>query len=136
MLVERYNAQLAFEFDRIRDFLVLHYNAHRARRLAVLATSAATWRSRRNCRPMIDLFRDSGRFFRNGNEMFAEISWIQVLVGQGILPRAWHPLVDNVPEAELQRFVDSVGQTISNCVDVMPPHQAFIDRYCKAAPPI
>jgi tryptophan halogenase len=83
----------------------------------------------------IDLFRDSGRFFRNGTEMFAEISWIQVMVGQGILPQAWHPLVDNVPDAELRRFVDSIGKTISNCVDAMPTHQAFIDRYCAAGVP-
>jgi tryptophan halogenase len=135
VLVQRYNDQLAFEFDRIRDFLVLHYNATER-------DDMPFWRQCRHMaipqelQAVIDLFRDSGRFFRNGNEMFAEISWIQVLVGQGILPQAWHPLVDNVPEAELLRFVDSVGHTISNCVDAMPPHQAFIDRFCKAAPPM
>jgi tryptophan halogenase len=58
------------------------------------------------------------------------------MVGQGILPRAWHPLVDNVPDEELSRFIDSVGRTISNCVDAMPPHQAFIDRCCKASVPV
>jgi tryptophan halogenase len=135
VLVDRYNDQLAFEFDRIRDFLVLHYNATER-------DDTPFWRQccdmaiPPELQAVIDLFRDSGRFFRNGNEMFAEISWIQVMVGQGILPQAWHPLVDNVPEAELQRFVDSVGQTISNCVDAMPPHQAFIDRFCKATPPM
>jgi tryptophan halogenase len=84
----------------------------------------------------IDLFRDSGRFFRNGNEMFAEISWIQVMIGQGILPQAYHPLVDQVSEQDLQKFIASIGRTISDCVDVMPAHQAFIDRYCAAAPPL
>ncbi|MBC7989508.1 MAG: tryptophan 7-halogenase [Luteimonas sp.] len=134
VLVQRYNDQLAFEFERIRDFLVLHYNATER-------DDSPFWKE---CRAMsippelqanIDLFRDSGRFFRNGTEMFAEISWIQVLIGQGILPQAWHPLVDNVPDAELQRFVDSIGKTISNCVDAMPTHQAFIDRYCAAGVP-
>jgi tryptophan halogenase len=33
------------------------------------------------------------------------------------------------------RFVDGVGQTIERCVDAMPTHQAFIDRYCAAAMP-
>jgi tryptophan halogenase len=31
--------------------------------------------------------------------------------------------------------VDGVGQTIERCVDAMPTHQAFIDRYCAAAMP-
>ncbi|MBP3985071.1 tryptophan 7-halogenase [Pseudoxanthomonas helianthi] len=132
VLAQRYNDQLAFEFDRIRDFLVLHYNA-------VEREDTPFWRE---CRRMsipdelkanIDLFRDSGRFFRNGNEMFAEISWIQVMVGQGIMPQRYHPMVDRLAEEELQRFLASVNNTVVSCVDVMPTHQQFIDRHCKAA---
>jgi tryptophan halogenase len=133
--VDRYNDQLAFEFDRIRDFLVLHYNATE-RDDTPFWNQCRTMSIPDELKSVIELFRDSGRFFRNGNEMFAEISWIQVMVGQGILPRAWHPLVDNVPDEELSRFIDSVGRTISNCVDAMPPHQAFIDRCCKASVPV
>ncbi len=134
VLVDRYNDQLAFEFDRIRDFLVLHYNTTER-------DDTPFWKQ---CRDMsippelqanIDLFRDSGRFFRNANEMFAEISWIQVMVGQGIMPQGYHPLVDLVPEHEVGRFVASVGRTIAACVDVMPSHQAFIDRYCASQVP-
>ena len=131
VLATRYNEQLAFEFDRIRDFLVLHYNATER-------DDSAFWR---DCRAMsipdelratTELFRDSGRFFRNGNEMFAEISWIQVMVGQGILPQGYHPIVDRLPDAELQKFLDSVGNTVAACVDAMPTHQRFIDRFCAA----
>lgn len=133
VLVRRYNDRIAFEFDRIRDFLLLHYHATER-------DDSAFWR---HCRSMpitpelqetLDLFRDSGRFYRNGDEMFAEISWVQVMVGQGILPRAYHPLVDQVPQADLERFMASVEQTIGHCADAMPPHQAFIDRYCAARP--
>jgi tryptophan halogenase len=135
VLADRYNDQLAFEFDRIRDFLVLHYNATE-RDDTPFWNQCRTMSIPDELKSVIELFRDSGRFFRNGNEMFAEISWIQVMVGQGILPRAWHPLVDNVPDEELSRFIDSVGRTIANCVDAMPPHQAFIDRCCKASVPV
>ncbi|XQA78156.1 tryptophan halogenase family protein [Xanthomonas sacchari] len=133
VLVRRYNERIAFEFDRIRDFLLLHYHATER-------DDSAFWR---HCRSMpitpelqetLALFRDSGRFYRNGDEMFAEISWVQVMVGQGILPRAYHPLVDQVPQADLERFMASVEQTIGHCADAMPPHQAFIDRYCAAKP--
>jgi len=131
VVVDRYNDQLAFEFDRIRDFLILHYHATER-------DDTAFWRQ---CRDMsvpaelqanIDLFRDSGRFFRNADEMFAEISWVQVMLGQGIMPRSYHPLVDQVADADIYRFIEGVGQTIARCVDAMPTHQAFIDRFCVA----
>jgi tryptophan halogenase len=134
VLVERYNARSAFEFDRIRDFLVLHYHATER-------DDTPFWNQ---CRTMsippelqanIDLFRDSGRFYRNADELFADISWIEVMLGQRIEPRAYHPLVDQVPAEDVYRFVDGVGQTIERCVDAMPTHQAFIDRYCAAVPP-
>ena len=131
VLVDRYNAQMAFEYDRIRDFLVLHYHATER-------DDTAFWRQ---CRAMaipeslqayIGLFRDSGRFFRNADEMFAEMSWVQIMLGQRIEPRGYHPLVDLMPEADLLRFVGDVERTIAACVEAMPPQQAFIDRYCRA----
>jgi tryptophan halogenase len=131
VLANRYNEQLSFEFDRIRDFLILHYHATQR-------DDTPFWRQ---CRTMpipaelqanIDLFRDSGRFFRNGEEMFAEMSWVQIMIGQGVVPESYHPLVDRLSNEELERFVTSIGRTISDCVDVMPMQQAFIDRYCAA----
>src|SRR4249919_716586 len=131
VLVERYNSQLAWEFDRIRDFLVLHYYANERE-------DSEFWKQCRNMsipdglRDNIALFRDSGRFFRNGEEMFGEISWVQVMLGQRIAPRSWHPLVDQLPEADLKRFVAGVGDSIARCVEAMQTHQQFIDRYCSA----
>ena len=131
VLAERYNARIAFEFDRIRDFIVLHYHATER-------DDTPFWN---DCRTMsippelqanIDLFRDSGRFYRNADELFADISWIEVMLGQRIEPRAYHPLVDVVPAQDVYRFIDSVGQTIERCVDAMPMHQQFIDRCCAA----
>jgi tryptophan halogenase len=135
VLVQRYNDRLAFEFDRIRDFLVLHYHATER-------DDSDFWRDCRNMRitpelqANLDLFRDSGRFYRNAEEMFAEISWVQVMVGQGVMPRSYHPLVDQVPEQDLRSFLSSIEQTISRCVDAMPFHQAFIDRFCAATAPV
>lgn len=131
VVIERYNAQAVFEYERIRDFLILHYHATRR-------DDTAFWRQ---CRDMsiptqlkdnIALFRDSGRFFRDAEEMFATVSWVQVMIGQGIDPRGYHPLVDQMPEQDLRRFMDGVGKVVASCVDSMPMHQVFIDRYCAA----
>jgi len=131
-LRDRYNAQTAFEIERIRDFIVLHFNATER-------DDTPFWN---DCRTMdipeplaeiIRLFRDSGHFFRNGEEMFALTSWVEVMIGQRILPRTYHPAVDHLPDAELQQLMDGVQRVIATCVEAMPPHQAFIDRHCRAA---
>jgi tryptophan halogenase len=78
------------------------------------------------------MFRDSGRFYRNAEEMFALTSWVEVMIGQGILPRAWHPAVDQLGDAELKQLMDDVQRVIAACVDAMPTHQQFIARCCAA----
>jgi tryptophan halogenase len=64
--------------------------------------------------------------------MFGQTSWVQVMMGQGIMPRSYHPAVDWVSDAELYTYVDHVEKVIASCVGAMPPHQTFIDRHCKA----
>jgi tryptophan halogenase len=80
----------------------------------------------------IDLFRDSGRFFRNADEMFAQTSWVQVMIGQGIMPQNYHPMVDQMSVQELDDLVGGVRKVVAACVEAMPMHQQFIDRHCKA----
>ena len=81
---------------------------------------------------VIRLFRDSGRFYRNAEEMFALTSWVQVMVGQRIVPTGYHPLVDAVPDHDLAQLGDSVRGVIASCVAAMPAHEQFIARCCQA----
>ena len=131
---DRYNQQVAFEYERIRDFLILHYKATQR-------TDSAFWRHcgamsipdrLQNC---LDLFLDSGRFFRENDEMFAYTSWVQVMIGQGFMPSHYHPAVDLVAEADLRQFVHGVRNVIHNCVEAMPMHDQFIARHYAAATP-
>jgi tryptophan halogenase len=131
LLIDRFNDRTRFESERIRDFLVLHYNA-------TTRDDTPFWNY---CRTMsipdslktnIDLFRHSGRFFRNADEMFAAVSWVQVMIGQGIMPTGYNPLVDQMPDADLPKFLASIRDVISKNVDLMPTHQQFIERECRA----
>jgi len=131
VLIDRYNAQAHFEFDRIRDFLILHY-------VATERTDTPFWNHCRNMeipeelKDNMRLFRDSGRFYRNAEEMFALTSWVQVMIGQHVQPQGYHPLVDQLPIDKLREFMASVKGVIGNCVDAMPTHAAFIARHCAA----
>lgn len=131
VLTDRFNELSAFEYERIRDFLILHYHVT-ARRDTPFWTYCGTMDIPDSLRRTMALFKDSGRFFRNGEEMFGHVSWVQVMVGQRFAPEGHHPHVENLSDAELYEFVGHVEQVIANCAQAMPPHQAFIDRHCKA----
>jgi tryptophan halogenase len=133
VLIDRYNAQATFEMERIRDFIILHYHATQR-------NDSPFWdycRTMEIPEPLADtmkLFKDSGRYFRNAEEMFGQASWVEVMIGQGIMPAGHHPMIDQMPPEDLYRFVAHVKDVVHNCVDAMPMHQQFIDRHCKAEP--
>jgi tryptophan halogenase len=83
-------------------------------------------------REYIGLFADAGRFYRNHTELFAATSWVQVMLGQGITPRSYHPAVDWVSDADLRAFVEGIEKVIASCVSIMPRHEDFIARHCAA----
>ncbi|TAL83546.1 MAG: tryptophan 7-halogenase [Rhodanobacter sp.] len=131
VVIDRYNAQARFEYERIRDFLILHYHAT-GRNDTEFWNQCRTMSIPAQLQDNVRLFRDSGRFFRDAEEMFALVSWVQVMIGQGIAPHSYHPIVDQMPEQDLRQFIDGVGKVVASCVESMPPHAAFIERYCTA----
>ena len=129
--VIEFNRQMDDEIHNIRDFIVLHYNV----------TNREDSRFWRHCRNMsipeslqhrIDLFRETGRVFKVDSELFGENSWIQVMLGQGLMPEQYHPIVDEMTDEELQRFMRGAEASVTKQVSRLPEHQAFIDHYCKA----
>jgi tryptophan halogenase len=131
MLIERYNRESSFEFERIRDFLILHYHATE-RNDTPFWDTCRTMSVPDTLRETMDLFRVDGRYFRNGEDFFALPSWVQVMLGQRIVPAGYHPMVDEMPEARLVDHVESVRATLAQAVGSMPAHQEWIDRYWKA----
>ena len=133
LLAERYNRESTFEYERVRDFLILHYHATER-------SDTAFWDYCRSMaipdtlREAIDLFRSDGRYFRNGEDFFALPSWVQVMLGQRIVPQTYHPMVDEMPEDRLFEHVEGIRTLIAHGVAAMPTHQEWIDRYWKATP--
>lgn len=127
-----FNRQSDFEYERIRDFLVLHYYANER--------DGDFWR---HCRDMelpdtlrhkLELFRDTGHIFREHEELFTEVGWVQVFIGQGIEPSTRHPLADTVGEADLESYMDTWEKLVAREVAQMPSHADFIARHCAAQP--
>jgi tryptophan halogenase len=128
--VQEYNRLLTSSFERIRDFIILHYFAN--------ARSEPLWR---DCRAMkipdtlahkMELFASCGRFFREDDELFVETNWIAVLLGQGIWPRRYDPLVDTVDTENLRGSLSRMRALMRAAAESMPTHRAFIEQHCAA----
>lgn len=129
--ISEFNRQMDAEIHNIRDFIILHYHV----------TNREDTRFWRHCRSMnipeslqhrIDLFKETGRVFRVDSELFGENSWIQVMLGQGLMPEQYHPIVDEMSDEELRNFMQGAEASVIKQVGRLPRHQAFIDHYCKA----
>ena len=124
-----FNRLSEIEWQRVRDFLVLHYVANDR-------TGEPFWD---HCRNMdvpatltekIELFREAGLFMREADELFLDDSWGQVMIGQGILPTGWSPLADNVPGEDIGPFLKSLATACRTKAQNLPAHADFIARHC------
>ncbi len=132
-VADEYNRQCGLEFERVRDFIILHY-------LANQRSDSVFWEACRNMAApeqlvrKIELFRASGVVYREQEDLFAEASWLQVMLGQGISPDAHHPLADQMSAAKLDAFLNDLGVVIDRATDAMSTHADFIAKHCAARP--
>ena len=121
---DEFNRLTQFEHAAIRDFLVLHYHAN--------GRPEPLWQA---CRAMklpeeltrkLALFRATGRISRREDELFAEPGWLQVFLGQGIVPDRWHPFADQLSDEELAMFLGTIRTMIERTTAAMPTHATFL----------
>ncbi len=132
--IDFYNRSAGIEYDRIRDFLILHYHANQR--------DEPFWKA---CRDMAipdslaekyALWRHHGRVFRVEDELFGESSWVAVLLGQGVPPLGHDPLADAMPAEKLRGLLPRMRSAIARGAEAMPRHEDFIAEHCAmgAAP--
>jgi tryptophan halogenase len=131
LLAEQFNRTTEREWERVRDFLVLHYHA-------VERDDAPLWRQ---CREMqvpdelayrIAHFKRSGRVIWTADDLFQGPSWLAVMLGQCGVPQAWDPMADTADLGEMQRWFARLRQDLRAAAAALPTHEAFIARYCQA----
>lgn len=66
-----------------------------------------------------------------GSELFDD-SWQQVMLGQGLMPESYHPIVDRMSKEELSNFLGEIKSNIQRTVAKLPIHKDYIAHYCKA----
>ena len=123
--VDEFNRQSQIEFEHIRDFIILHYKVNQR-------TDSQFWI---DCRNMdipdtlahrIELFKSSGKVFKENDELFHEIAWQQVMIGQRLVPEDYHPLAHSITGDQLQGLLRDLKSLIGSTVEKLPTHDAFL----------
>ncbi|MBR9912266.1 MAG: tryptophan 7-halogenase [Gammaproteobacteria bacterium] len=130
-LVTEYNEQARIEYETIRDFIILHYHVNER-------NDSQFWRDLRNMdvpprlSDKIDLFRASGLLFQDQLDIFKDASWLQVMLGQGIMPEDYHPLADEPGEQQLQEMLAKMAASKRQPLAKLPQHDEFLRMFCEA----
>ena len=128
--VAAYNDETGFEWERVRDFIILHYHVNT--RPEPFWQMCAAMPVPDTLAAKLALFRANGRITRFNEELFAEIGWLQVMVGQGIMPQGYHPLADAPSDGEVRELLGLIRQVIARQVGALPDHAAFIAQHCPS----
>ncbi len=123
--VDEFNRQSKDEVEKIRDFIILHYKLNQR-------NDSDFWRE---CQRMeipetlmqkMALFKSSGKVFRDYEDLFTEIAWQQVMIGQGLIPDDVHPLSNQLSKEQLADLFDNLKVIIQRSVDKLPTHEEFL----------
>ncbi len=125
--VDEYNRLMDLEYDRIRDFLMLHYVLNQR--------DEPFWRDMRemawpdSLRAKIEAFRRRALVPHYDHGLFQPASWLSVFIGQNLLPESWDPRVDSLPAEELAARLQQIRSSVESAVRRMSGHSEFIERY-------
>ena len=130
-IIDEYNRQCAVEFERIRDFIILHYHANER-------TDTKFWIDRRempvpdSLSNKIELFRSTGRIQEDGKDLFKTDAWMQVMAGQRIVPEHYHPMADIPSDDQLRKFLAQIKHGLGQNSAAFPDHRRYIEKHCAA----
>lgn len=132
-LADEYNRQSRLEFEYIRDFIILHYHLNERDDSRFWINAREMEVPERIVRKM-DLFRANGTLVKENFDIFLESSWLQVMLGQGILPRDYHPLADTLSDEQLRDKLRNTKATKEQPLPKIPAHDEFLRAFTESKP--
>jgi tryptophan halogenase len=131
LLAEQFNRETQLELETIRDFIILHY--HQTQR-----NDSPFWDHYRTMQIPESLVHRMAMFHENGYawpddvSLFRVDSWVQVMMGQGLMPKQHHGAGRVLPVDGLKQQMIALRKMIERSVAQMPEHADFIQNYCPA----
>jgi tryptophan 7-halogenase len=127
---QQFNRVFAADVESVRDFLILHYHRSAGR-------SEPMWE---HCQHMslpdalVDRmahFTRTGRIVLTTDELFKEASWFAVMMGQGLEPTDYNPLVDTIAPEEDRVHLSRIEGQIAAALREMARHEDYIRKQLR-----
>jgi tryptophan halogenase len=123
-----FNERSRFEMEHIRDFVIFHYH-YNQRDGEPFWDDLRAMRVPELLQHKIDLFGSCGRVTTSFDELFDARAWIQVMIGQNLVPQSWNPIADQLTEQRLREFLDGIERAHIEEVSRMTEHSAFVAKF-------
>lgn len=120
-----YNRLIDLEFERVRDFLVLHYHATE-RDDSDFWTYMRTMDIPASLADKMELFRTRGRVAAYDHGLFLSPSWVAVYLGQRVIPDHYDLRVDNLPADDIANHMEGLRQLMQSSARGMSDHEAYM----------
>jgi tryptophan halogenase len=130
-IADRYNDVSQRELEGIRDFIILHY--HLNQRDEQFWSECRTMAIPDSLAERIALFRDGAHAYQAADELFRVDSWVQVMLGQGLMPHSHHAIGELVPSEPLRQALATMAANIDAAVARLPTHSEYLERVCGPA---
>lgn len=130
LVIQEYNRITTNEFERIRDFLILHYTL-------IQREDSEFWRYCSNMtipdslQYKIDHFKAFGRLVADQADLFSPSSWLAVHIGQLNWPEHTEPML-NYRTAGNENWLPKLREAMAAAAEKLPSHRQFIERHCRA----
>jgi len=129
--VAAYNAESKDEFETIRDFIILHYHVNQR-------DDSDFWRDMRQMaiphrlEQKLALFTETAAIFNDANDIFRDSSWLQVMLGQGIVPKDYHAAARSYSKDLLLELMQNIRHAKQQPLQKLTGHDQFLDLYTRA----
>jgi tryptophan halogenase len=73
-------------------------------------------------------FTRTGRIVLSTDELFREASWFAVMMGQGLKPEDYNPLIDSITDADNLAHLARTRAQIAQAAGSLPSHEDYLQR--------
>lgn len=132
-LIDTYNKEAQNEYEKIRDFIILHYKVTER-------DDSEYWRY---CQSMevpeslqsrLDLYQEHGHLVVHDKELFKQENWMAVLAGQNCLPQGVGPVMASRNDIDIDKTLDSLHQSMTKYTSTAQSHEMYLMQHCPHKP--
>jgi tryptophan halogenase len=133
LVIAEFNRIAITEFERIRDFIILHYRLT-GRDDSELWRYCAHMAVPETLEYKIEHFRRYGRLIAREMDLFGPASWLAVHIGQLNRPEHLDPLLE-FRATDGAAWLGKLRSAMAAAAAGLPTHRTYIDQNCKATTP-